>query len=261
MAAADSQHVYRRRIRLTQTRDGLATGELEDDFHHFVARVEHRAGRIVRVGGESPRVPWSTCPGALAALASLDGVSLSPDLRELARAVEPTLHCTHWLDAALLAAAWAARPAIERDPVRVYDVAIPEPEAGTRRARLTRNGQPLLEWEIEGLSLREGGPLGEVPIVGTPFRDALDGVEDLDTREAVLVLRRAVVISLARVYDMDRVTDPRAFGAAIGARCHTFQPQRSPGEVRRNVGANRDFTNRPDDLLGLLATPAGDPVG
>jgi hypothetical protein len=252
VAERDAHHVYRRRIRLvTDPGRGMVTGELEDDFHHFVARVEHDGARIVRVDGDSPRVPWTTCPGARLALRGLEGMQLSPDARQLARGVDASVHCTHWLDAAILAAAWAGRGGTGCAE-RVYDAAVPEVEDGVRRASLARDGRPVLEWEIEGLALRSGAPVEPGLIIGPSFSRAVDGVEDLELREAVLVLRRAVLISLAHIYDMDRVTDPMAFAAAIGARCHTFQPTRT-GVVRIR-GANRDFTRDPE---ALLRPPAG----
>jgi hypothetical protein len=72
---------------------------------------------------------------------------------------------------------------------------------------------------------------------------------DDEAREAIWVLRKGVLISYARLYAMDEVKVPAAFGAGIGASCHTFRPE-VVGQAARVVGATRDFSADPDALLG-----------
>jgi hypothetical protein len=71
---------------------------------------------------------------------------------------------------------------------------------------------------------------------------------DPEEREAVWLLRKGVLIAFARLYEMDEVKVPKAFGEAIGASCYTFQPK-VVGQTSRVVGATRDFTADPDGLI------------
>jgi hypothetical protein len=243
LAQLDGTSIYRRRIRLRAS-EGRASGELEDDFHHFSALIEHDGDRVTRAGGEAIRVPWTTCPGAVGALAALEGVRLTPNLHRLAREVELRAQCTHLFDAATLAIALAASGRKQC----VYDVEVPEPVDGAMRVRLHRDGEPLLEWQLESFRVKSPGPIEGQMLVGPGFSHAVRALDDPAVEEPILVLRRAVMISMARGFDMDRVEDPQAFGRAVGARCHTFSA--AHGEhARRIVGANRDFRAGPQELL------------
>ena len=243
LAKQDGNSIYRRRIRL-RAGAGRASAELEDDFHHFVARIEHDGERVTCVGGEAIRFPWTTCSGAVGVLAALEGVALTRDLHQLSRATDPRMQCTHLFDSATLAISFAA----SGRSACVYDAEVPELVAGSAQVRLSRDGQPLLEWPIEAFRIQAPGPLEDQPLIGPGFSEAVRKLGDPALEEPVLVLRRAVLISMARVYDMDRVEDPQAFARAIGAKCFTFSPVHGDS-ARRIVGANRDFSAGPEGLL------------
>lgn len=243
---------YRRRIRLTaDERRRSVVGELEDDFHHFVARVEHDGVRVTHVVGESPRHPWTTCPGSFEPLRQLCGVLLQRDMHVLARHVDVAVQCTHLLDVALLAVAHAAAGR----GTRVYDAEVPGPGGSLREGTLRRDGSVLLHWSIDHYSVQTPGPMQGRLLLGSDYARAIDAIDDPDEREATMVLRRACLISSARIYDIDRVTDVQAFGRALNARCHTFSPE-VVHQARRIVGASRDFTNDPAGLLNRASEPA-----
>ncbi len=245
LADLDGSRVYRRRIRLrADRRAGLASAELEDDFHHFAAYIEHDGARVTRIRGEATRVPWTTCPGAVSALTVLEGSALTRDLSLLSRRVELGAQCTHLFDCATLSIAIAASGL----DGRVYDAEVPEAHDGLMKVRLVRDAEALIEWDLQDFVVRSPGVLEGCLLVGPAFSKRVRAISDPDESEAVLVLRRAVLISMARAFDMDRVEDPQAFARAIGARCHTFSPEQG-ASARRVVGANRDFTHRPQALL------------
>ena len=78
--------VYRRRIRIEQVekhgRGGVVVGELEDDFHHFRARVTHDGQTVTAVEGQGLRIPWTTCAGATEPLTSLIGIRYTGHLAQ-----------------------------------------------------------------------------------------------------------------------------------------------------------------------------------
>jgi hypothetical protein len=245
LADLDGSTVYRRRIRMLANRGaGRASAELEDDFHHFAARIEHDGTRVTGIHGDAVRVPWTTCPGSVSALSVLKGVALTRDLSRLSSAVELGAQCTHLFDCATLAIAMAASGRARR----VYDVEVPEPCEGAMKVRLARDGEALLDWDLQDFVVRSKGVVQGCMLVGSAFSQRARSISDPDESEAVLVLRRAVLISMARSFDMDRVEDPEAFARAVGARCHTFSAEHG-ASAARIVGANRDFTQGAEALL------------
>lgn len=234
--------VYRRRIRLRAVGAGV-TGDLEDDFHRFRVRLEHDGERVVRVEGEALRFPWSSCPGALVPLARLGGVPLAPCGGGVPRNIDPRAQCTHLLDLACLAIAHAARGSASRD----YEIEVPDRVDARTRPALWRDGEPTLHWEIERSRI-----VAPEPFAGRSTRGGfLAWVEqalDPDLAEACRVLHRACSISLGRLYDMDAVEGPSAFGLMAGGACHTF----SPGimeDAHRMRGSAHDLSRSPHPLL------------
>jgi hypothetical protein len=235
--------VYRRRIRL-RAGAGLAVGDLEDDFHRFRVRLEHDGSRVVRASGEALRFPWSSCPGALAPLERLAGLPLGAGASAAARHTDPRAQCTHLFDLAGLAAAQAARGEGGRD----YRIAVPDRVGGRTRAELARDGRPLLAWEVEHGTIRSPAPFAGRRLGYPEFLRWAEGSLDPDLAEAALALHRALSISLGRLYDMDAVAGPAAFGRLAGGACHTFSPGIMEG-ARRELGSAREFSARPEALL------------
>jgi len=233
---------YRRRIRL-QAESRRATADLEDDFHRFRIKVEHDGDRVLRAEGEALRFPWTSCPGALMPLARLEGMPLSPSSRAAHEHTDPRAQCTHLFDLAGLAIAHAARGPGTRE----YDVEVPDRVEARTRAALRRDGQPFLHWEIERSRI-----VAPEPFVGRSTRAGflawVQQTLDPDLAEAALVLHRACSISLGRLYDMDGVEGPSAFGVMAGGVCHTFSPG-TMEQARRVVGSARDVSRAPEALL------------
>jgi len=226
-------------------------GELEDDFHHFRAYIAHDGRTVTHVRGEGLRIPWTTCAGASEPLESLVGAPLAPSASEVARHADVRLQCTHLYDAATLAVAAAAR-GIER---RVYDASIPDRVDGRARVTLARDGEGVLEWEVDGLDVVQPAPYAGISLMAGFVRWCADTL-DVETAEAAIVLRRAVFIGLGRNYDFDRI--PRASGfAGVAGACHTFNDARV-NDAARVRGTVRDLADAdPDDLANAAASPPG----
>lgn len=223
-----------RRAVLLDPRPGRIRAFVEDDVHHFEVELAHRDGIITHVAARTIRHPWTTCTGAGPLLADrLCGVALA----DAAGFDSPYAHCTHLYDLALLAAAHArdARPTLFR-------MFVADAVAGRRRAVLERDSAILIDWPLDretilpphhqaGLSLRAIRQWGAALPV--------------DEREAGLLLRRVVFISIARTFDPD--TDIEIPNPPPGA-CFTHQPEHFDPEARMR-GSRRDFTSADEGPL------------
>jgi hypothetical protein len=228
--------VYRRRIRLLAER-GLVRGSLVDDFHDFSVRLEHDGARVAKLEGVAHRIPWVTCPAAAVPLALLEGMPLTRSLRAIARHTDPRAQCTHLFDLASLAASFAA----SRQVRRLYELAVPDRVGARTQASLSRDGSPLLRWEIDGARIEDPPPFAGRSLAGGGFLDWLEASQDADLAEAAQVLRRAVVISYGRRFDFDRVPDARTFHNQASGACFTFHPERVAQGIRI-LGSVRDWT-------------------
>lgn len=231
---------FRRRIELAGRQDGQGgqvRAVLEDDFHHFRVVVEHRGGAVAAVRGETPRHPFTACPGAAPELNRLAGMRLDHVANSVTLHTDATQQCTHMFDLAGLAIAFAARG----DRYRRYDVEVPRHVDGRSHARLRRNGAQVLDWEVEGSTI-----LGPAPYAGIDMRKGMArwalGALPAEEAEAALVLRRCALISLGRLKDIDR--EPHAH---LTGRCYAQQPERARQAIRI-VGSTWDFSGCPEAL-------------
>ena len=235
--------VYRRRIRIEVTAD-TAIGELEDDFHHFRAILRHDGSKILEGTGVALRMPWTTCAGAMRPLERLQGLSLQSSLLATAKFTDPRMQCTHAFDAATLAVAHAAR--FSKNPSspssRCYSVDIPDRKKGLTRAELRRDGELILIWELDRVTIQSPEPFSGRSLSGGRFASWAEETFDEDGAEAAQVMRRACVISMGRIYQFDAIPHARLFAAASGGACHTFRKEIMPG-ADRVPDTTRDFTD------------------
>jgi len=210
---------------------------LEDDFHHFRVELHARAGAISAVSARAPRHPYSLCPSAAQSLDLLVGTALPRQAHALGRAVDPREQCTHLLDLAGLAAAAAARGVRQRR----YDIAVPLRHNGRTQARLQRDGDPLLCWDVLDLAITGPDPYTGFDLRQGMARWALAQLPE-DEAEAALVLRRCAAISIGK----GKPLDGQLHAAATG-RCYSQQPERAPLALRQ-VGSTWDFTARGEAL-------------
>jgi hypothetical protein len=235
--------VFRRRIEL-RGGDRCVEADLEDDFHRFGVRLEHDGRQVVRIAGAAGRYPWSTCPGALAPLERLVAMPLAAAASAVRRWTDPRAQCTHLLDLAGLAVAHAAAGRERRG----YEIEIPDRVEGRSHARLRRDGEALLDFEIERGAIVSPEPFAGQPSFGGGFGRWAEATLAPDLAEAAIVLQRACGIAMGRQWDMDQVPGAWVFGALTGGACHTFGA-RVVEDARRVLGSMRDFTDAPERLL------------
>lgn len=239
---------YRRAIRL-EAESGIVRGELADDFHHFAVTLRHDGERVTAIEGEPVRVPWTTCPGALAPLRRMQGILLDLSLREVTRHTPARAQCTHWHDLACLAIAHAGRFERADAPLRRYDFAMPDRVERTTRCTLLRDGEPVTAWRVTGMQIAEADdPALEGLRIGTrPFREAL-ALSTGDAFEARWVLQRAFFIGLGRQHDFEAMQTATEFATHVGGACHTYSDAHMH-EAQRHAGTVRDFSDAPEAVL------------
>jgi hypothetical protein len=232
---------YRRRIRIEKASQGVVLGALEDTAHHVRVTLTFSGNTVTSVTGVAVRLPWATCPGAAAGLASLAGTELTTSLPRLRRLYDPRGNCTHFFDLAQLTMAHAASGR-ER---RFYEV-LARPEGGRTAASLTRDGETLLLWTIEGGRIVEPEQFAGVGLREGFVRWCEQQFDD-DGAEAAFVLRRAAGMSGIANMDMDKYAVVAESGIGPGV-CYTSQPE-NIGVAFRNVGSGRDYSAGGEHML------------
>ncbi|MDD9933490.1 MAG: DUF2889 domain-containing protein [Myxococcales bacterium] len=240
---------YRRRILLIAGQ-GEVSGELEDDFHHFRAVLEHDGQRVKRARGEALRVPWTTCPGAVRPIARLEGLPLARSLRAGAAHTPPAAQCTHLFDAALLAVSFASRGQPGR---RCWDATVPDRKQGATSATLELDGQRVLQWDLQRWRITGPEPFAGRKLIGGFGRWAEESLEP-DLAEAAQVLQRAVYIATGRRNDFEQMERAVDHVDTMGAACHTFGPEQVE-QALRVKGSVRDYSLQPDALLRVQPMP------
>ena len=236
---------FRRRIVVRVIDDGSATGELEDDFHHFRVDLHHDRATVLRIDGSGIRGPWTTCMDAGEPLRAIEGRALSTHPTVLA-GVDARSNCTHLFDLAGLVITHAARG--DRADRR-YDIALTDADRH-RSAALWRDGAIALDWQ-----LTDGEISAPADWVGAPLRtkfipwacDRFAG--DDDAAEAAIVLRRAIDISRGREMDLDGMATAEPLLPMMDGICYSMTAANAPVAIR-SKGSARDFSDHPALLLG-----------
>lgn len=225
---------FRRRIVISHTTHadaGCVRAVLEDDFHHFRVALSYAQGHVTEVEADSLRNPYSLCPTAGRQLGLLVGMALSPVASSVNRHTDPAEQCTHQFDLAGLAVATA----VSGRPWRQYDIEIPDRVSGGTQALLSRDGEPVLAWDLCETSIT-----GPTPYAGISLREGFArwATTQLssDEAEAAIVLRRCALISLGR----GRPLDEQVHAVPTGL-CFAQQPTRAV-QALRVVGSTWDFS-------------------
>lgn len=239
--------IYRRRI-LIRGEDGWVRADMEDDPHRYGVALRHDGSTVTAIEDFPLRTPWDLCRVAAAQIARLVGMPLSADPTAIFRHTAASEQCTHVFDTAGLAVAHAARGTRRRE----YEIEAPYWSlTGPREIMLRRDGEEVLRWTIENR-----GIIAPAPYAGLDWQKMLgwarDTLHDPDDFEAVVVLRRAVMISGARTVTLDPLVNAAGTGHINGA-CYVFQPAVAEHALR-NRGSTLDFTETPERLLADLRT-------
>jgi hypothetical protein len=222
---------FRRRLIVTPAPNRVSS-EVEDDYHCMGVTVHHDGRIATQVESVMQRVPWTTCPGAVARLKeTFTGIPLD----SFARRGEKKTNCTHLHDLAILAAAHAFDSA-----ALVYDILVSDPIEDQRQAEIRLNGTRLLGWAQAGDRL-----VAPEELAGVAFDAMRPWVDSLDParQEAARMLRWGTILAHGRTISWERQSNSSRL--PVG-NCYTFQPERIA--AARRVGAIRDFSQGPQPL-------------
>ncbi len=237
--------VFRRRIRLTGTA-GTVYGELEDCSHGFQVRVDHKGGHVTEIQPDYPRVPFTTCSGAMEPLSRLLGCRIDQSALALNMLAKPLENCTHLLDLTLLCIAHANCA----DTTILYDVEVTDQVEGVSELRVKRNTELIHKWWSQSNALVWPEDLAGKPLF-RGFADwaneQFEGIEN----EAAFVLQKGNFVSMARLFDSSEMVGSTAKRSSVGAVCYTHSDERADIAIRR-ANTTRDFSDTPEQLLKFL---------
>lgn len=217
--------------------DGLAKIALEDDYHHFRVSLRLREQQVTDTCSTALRTPYTLCADAGEQLQKLKQAPVNSTPATIQRHTDARLQCTHQLDMAGLALAAAARHCRKRR----YQIEVPRHQKGHTEPRLWRDNELLLKWSVTDNILTGPPPYTGVALGKGLARWAIENF-DSNTAEAIMVLRRATMISLGRLRNLD--LEPHAVARG---NCYVQQPDRATQAVRVQ-GSTLDFSHRTDAL-------------
>lgn len=228
---------YRRAIRL-ELGETTARGEMEDDAHHFAVTLAHDGDTVQGIRGEPFRTPWSICPASVGVLDRLVGLPLDIDRKVLLQKVAGAEQCTHMLDLA----AQLMRHAAVGTAARTYSVAIPIDDIkDAREATLERDGTIVLRWIVADQTILGPGHFADLSLRHVNGWARVN-IPDPDMLEAVAILQRAVLTSVGRVLNLDRLASAAPLAGKLGP-CFVFR-EGQVEKAKRMVGSTIDFTAR-----------------
>lgn len=219
---------YRRVIEV-EARAGCVTAMLEDDFHCMAVTLRHDGGRVTAVEPFADRMPWSTCPGAVAKLKeTFEGTPLE----DVTARKEKKSNCTHLHDMAVLAAAHAGDVAGEgagTGNVKLrFEIVASDPREGVRLLECRRNGRSMHFW------VERDGVLTEPPAIeGLTLFSLRDWIAGLggDEQECARLLQWASIVAHGRTI----APENQRTASELPANCYTFQTERARHAQRSGV--------------------------
>lgn len=231
---------YRRRVRVVpEERAVLAM--LEDDMHCMAVILCHDGKTVRSVEAVPERMPWNTCPGAVAKLIeTFQGLPLD----EVTARREKKANCTHLHDLAVLAAAHA-RDAKEF----TYDISASDPVGGVRILEIRRDGELLHRWtERDGILTEPEEVAGLSLLTMREWVASLSGI----SQESARLLQWSSLVAHGRTMTIAEQSD----AVDLPANCYTLQPERAVHAKR--VGDRFDFSEGSRvplaDIADTLAT-------
>jgi hypothetical protein len=205
-----------RRIVL-QPGPGWIGGALEDDMHHFRIRLDHADGRITAVHAMGVRTPWTACTGAAPHIEA----ELTGELLADVAARDATQQCTHLFDLAIVCAAHTGDTEPTVFDMRVADrVGADEMGGGRTTGALSVNGVEKMLWQLDGTMIE-----GPERFAGRDMKRVSKWKSEFppDEAEWATLLRRAIFISPARVYDAPYGKKASDMGPWRMGVCYNYQ--------------------------------------
>ncbi|MDB5884425.1 MAG: hypothetical protein JWR74_596 [Polaromonas sp.] len=232
---------------LLQASGGICTVAVEDDFHHFVVTLAHDGAQVTGIEVGAHRTPWTLCPQAAELAQQFVGLPLTARLPLRLAGIDSKQHCTHQYDLAVLALSHALRGG-RRD----YLIEMTDLQDRQQNARLWRNGALVLDWRLNRTLIESADGFD-----GRNLRGVMDWAAeslDDDTLEALVVLRRAVMVSGGRVADLQRFAHAGQAMSRMAGGCFVFQPGRAEHALR-NEGNTRTDLHDHTQLLTDFGLP------
>jgi hypothetical protein len=236
--------LYRRKT-IAQAGQFETLAAMEDDFHHFAVRLRHDGRHVTALTGQAVRVPWSSCPGAIAKLDELVGAPLFPTAADPGPKPRIAEHCTHLFDIAKFAIAQTTRAYSGQGGRRQYDIVIPDPVDGRTEGDVSRDGIHLFHWKVENRVVVAPAAFAGHRLAGRAEWPA-GSIADADALEAALMLRRALVIFRGRMSEYPEITSADQVPGGFGT-CFTYQPENASSG--RWVMNEKNYTASPEPLL------------
>lgn len=236
--------VFRRRVRL-ENRPGTVCAELEDCKHGFRLHLGHDGKQVTAMAAEGLRVPMATCLESGGSLKELIGAPLTIGWAEFQERMPASAHCTYLRDMAW----WSLAHAQRTEPVRDYEIAVTDAEAGQpHQCSLWRNGELVFCWDVVEDVVVAPPEFANRPLMlgfSGWAKQAFQG----EAFEAAVMLQRGYFVSRGRRVDGNTLAGVRAvdFKHMHGA-CYSY----SPPAVERAVflpDTDRDFTHTRELLL------------
>lgn len=217
--------------------------QMQDHCHHVRVEITHADEVIKAAAAQGIRLPWNTCPLAIAGVGRLAGMQVADALDIRNWPGGRTANCVHMSDLALVALAHVH----DTEPF-VYAITVAPAMGPVRTARLERNGELVLEWILEGETLTSPAAWAGRTLARADFQTWSTEL-DPATREAAVVLRRACHIAPSRDIDLDTMA-VAAESITPSSSCYTLQT----GVIeiaRRVVGSSRaELTDADGPLPG-----------
>lgn len=214
---------FRRRF-LVNPRSNEVIVAVEDDYHCMAVTLHHDGVKISKVEAHMDRVPWTTCPGAEAKLASTFG---GEEIDAVSSRGEKQANCTHLYDLVILGAAHAR----DQKP-SCFDILVCDRVDGLNVAEIRRDGEPILRFAHRDNIMLEPSEVNGISLF--KLRSWIDTL-DAEKREAARLLQWGTILAHGRVTPMDQQSD----ASRMPPNCYTFQPDMAANAVR--VGKIVDF--------------------
>lgn len=219
--------------------DTIARVALLDPFHHFRVEVRAQHGRVTALHPQSLRTPFDLCPSAGHRLEALVDQAVTADILQLLGATDPRNQCTHLFDLSAVAIATMAGGSVRT----LYRLSVLSPLAQEQCARLERDGEILLQWQVHDMTIQSGAAAGTGLARG--FTGWVARTLSGDAVLHALILRRAWFIS----QKLARARGAAQHAPSTGA-CWAQMPGRA--ETARRLHNLKRLTRRLRSMLPII---------
>ena len=213
---------------------GRLRARMVDNVHDLSLTIDHDGTTITAVTAKAVRIPWTTCPGAMAQFQQIVGAAID---QSSPGGVDKSRQCTHLFDLARIAISKADVPGEHALDVHVAPTHAPS----VLVAWALIDGREILRWRVADGHILSPDPFSGHAISGSAAW--LGAVDDEDVRVAALQIKRALL-----VYFGTRESEQMRYASELAGMtgvCFSFQPE------------NLKNARRPDDFHVLPADKVG----